>query len=84
MSRRKIMLITVGWWFLIVTMWGVYYVCARILAIDATPGYETMWTFQCLVFLLTKLPVAVLVLAIILLSECFVCGRKKGSIAPHE
>jgi hypothetical protein len=69
MNKRRIMLATTGVWLLTIIFWCVYYVHTRITSPDAVPGYETMWTFQCFCFSLTKLPIAVLILFIVLLGE---------------
>jgi hypothetical protein len=65
---RKVQLATVLTWFLVVGVYGWLYVTSQ-LALSDLEGYETWWTAQAWFFLLTRVPLAVVVLAILLAVE---------------
>jgi len=64
-------------WCLLVVIWGCLYVDNRINSPEATPGYETMWSFQCLMFAIFRLPVLVVVLLVALFVENRITRRGK-------
>lgn len=65
---RKIQLATVLVWLLMVGVYGWWYVTSQ-LALPGLEGYETWWEAQTCFFLLTRVPPAVVVLALLLWVE---------------
>ncbi len=60
---RNIRTWTVTAWCLLVVLAGYSYARSRIYSPEATPGYETTWSFQLVMFAIFRLPILVIVLA---------------------
>jgi len=67
-------------WCLLVVLAGYFYVRNRIYSPEATPGYETMWSFQLAMFAIFRLPILLIFLCAVLLVETkFFRNRKDDS-----
>jgi hypothetical protein len=65
---------------LLAVLVGYFYARNRIYSPEATPGYETMWSFQLAMFAIYRLPILAIVLFAILLVETkFLRNRKDDS-----
>jgi hypothetical protein len=53
--RRRPVIIRVLVWLVITGVYASYYVLDRVTSPDATPGYETDWSFQLLAFSIVRL-----------------------------
>ena len=76
MHRKQIMIATLIIWLVITIIYGYL----RVLRGISLPGYgyEVEWQFQLLVFMIVRLPILLVILAIILVLEYrFLPGEKK-------
>ena len=74
---KKLYATTIAFWVILVVLWFFFYVNNRIHSPDATPGYETTWSFQCVMFLIFRLPISIVLLSLILFVENKLWKRTK-------
>ena len=67
-TRRKAQLVTAAAWLILTPAWGWWYVRCQ-LALPGLVGYEKSWEMQVWFFVLTRLPVSVVALALLLWLE---------------
>jgi len=49
-------------WCFLVVLAGYFYARNRIYSPEATPGYETLWSFQLAMFAIFRLPILVILI----------------------
>ena len=69
MSKRVIILITVGTWLVGCAYTAYHYVTTILASPDVSPGYESDWGFQLLMFAIFRLPLWFLGLVVVVSME---------------
>jgi hypothetical protein len=70
MTRKKIVIFTIVLWSCITSVYAYFYVRAKLSLPDLV-GYEAEWDWQLAFFLITKLPIFLVFLFLVLFAEYY-------------
>jgi hypothetical protein len=68
--KKRLIVASVVLWSIGVFFWCERYVGGVLASADISPGYESTWSFQVVMFLVFRMPIALLFLAGLLFVEC--------------